>query len=160
MKPEIVTLADKKVVGIHISTTIAENRTAELWRTFMPRRKEIVNAVNADFYSLQFFDPSADFTTFNQFSVFDKWAAVEVSDFEQVPSAMDSCVLHGLYAVFPYKGMPQAVDPTLQYIYGAWLPASAYVLDNRAHFAVMGSKYKNNDPDSEEDLWIPIKSKN
>ncbi len=82
-----------------------------------------------------------------------------MSDFGKVPSGMDSYTLSGLYAVFPYKGLPQAVDPTLQYIYGVWLPASEYVLDNRAHFAVMGSKYKNNDPDSEEDLWIPLRKK-
>jgi hypothetical protein len=31
-------------------------------------------------------------------------------------------------------------------------------LNKRPHFAKMGEKYKNEDPDSEEELWIPIKS--
>jgi AraC family transcriptional regulator len=30
-------------------------------------------------------------------------------------------------------------------------------LDQRPHVEVMGEKYKNNDPDSEEEIWIPIK---
>lgn len=40
-----------------------------------------------------------------------------------------------------------------------WLPASDYNLDNRPHFEVLGEKYKNNDPTSEEEIWIPIKLK-
>jgi AraC family transcriptional regulator len=39
------------------------------------------------------------------------------------------------------------------------LPNSAYALDDRAHFEVLGEKYKNNDPSSEEEIWIPIKVK-
>jgi hypothetical protein len=27
------------------------------------------------------------------------------------------------------------------------------------HFEVLGDKYKNNDPSSEEEVWIPIKPK-
>jgi len=46
-----------------------------------------------------------------------------------------------------------------QKIYTVWLPASDYVLDNRPHFEVLGDKYKNNDPSSEEEVWIPIKPK-
>jgi AraC family transcriptional regulator len=34
---------------------------------------------------------------------------------------------------------------------------SAFLLDDRPHFAVMGAKYKSEDPSSEEEIWIPIK---
>ena len=34
-----------------------------------------------------------------------------------------------------------------------------YTLDDRPHFEILGEKYKNQDPDSEEELWIPIKPK-
>jgi hypothetical protein len=30
-------------------------------------------------------------------------------------------------------------------------------LDDRPHFEVLGSKYRNNDPESEEETWIPTK---
>ena len=36
-------------------------------------------------------------------------------------------------------------------------PKSKYELDKRPHFALMGEEYKNEDPDSEEELWFPIK---
>jgi AraC family transcriptional regulator len=48
---------------------------------------------------------------------------------------------------------------TFQYIFGTWLPNSEYVLDNRPHFEILGEKYKNDDPTSEEEIWIPIKAK-
>jgi AraC family transcriptional regulator len=62
----------------------------------------------------------------------------------------------GLYAVFDYKG--SSTDSSIfQYIFETWLPNSDYELDNRPHFEVLGDKYKNNDPASEEEIWIPIK---
>ncbi|MDP5096829.1 MAG: GyrI-like domain-containing protein [Flavobacterium sp.] len=39
------------------------------------------------------------------------------------------------------------------------MPNSEYQLDNRPHFEILGAKYKNNAPDSEEEIWIPIKRK-
>jgi AraC family transcriptional regulator len=39
------------------------------------------------------------------------------------------------------------------------LPASEYVVDNRPHFEILGAQYKNNEPDSEEEIWIPIQLK-
>ena len=64
----------------------------------------------------------------------------------------------GLYAVFDYKG--SSADPSIfQYIYTDCLPKSEYLLDDRPHFEILGEKYKNNDPESEEEIWIPIKTK-
>ncbi|EPE83362.1 GyrI-like small molecule binding domain protein [Leptospira noguchii str. 1993005606] len=40
------------------------------------------------------------------------------------------------------------------YIFQEWLPNSGYKL--KPHFELLGSKYKNNDPTSEEEVWIPI----
>jgi AraC family transcriptional regulator len=63
----------------------------------------------------------------------------------------------GLYAVFLYHGAASQADQTFQYIFGTWIPNSGYSLDNRPHFEILGKKYKNEDPDSEEEIWIPIK---
>ena len=46
-----------------------------------------------------------------------------------------------------------------QYIFGTWLPNSTYLLADRPHFEVLGEGYKNNDPTSEEEIWIPIQPK-
>jgi AraC family transcriptional regulator len=60
--------------------------------------------------------------------------------------------------VFNYKGRTGDSD-VFTYIFGSWLPGSSYLLDDRPHFEILGEKYKNNDPDSEEEIWIPITEK-
>jgi AraC family transcriptional regulator len=65
----------------------------------------------------------------------------------------------GLYAVFLHKGAASTGGKTFKYIFETWLPNSCYLLDNRPHFEILGAKYKNDDPGSEEEVWIPIKQK-
>ncbi|NNK11488.1 MAG: GyrI-like domain-containing protein, partial [Flavobacteriaceae bacterium] len=64
----------------------------------------------------------------------------------------------GLYAVFDYKGHP-GDKSVFQYIFGKWLPSSDFRLDFRPHFETLGEKFKINDPNSEEEIWIPISPK-
>ena len=67
-------------------------------------------------------------------------------------------LVEGLYAIFDYKGLNN--NPLIfNYIFEEWLPHSIYELDDRPHFEVLGENYKNNDPNSEEEIWIPIKVK-
>jgi AraC family transcriptional regulator len=68
---------------------------------------------------------------------FEKWAVVEVSDFEMIPDGMETFTLpSGLYAVFHYKG--SSTDTRIfAHIFGTWLPNSAYTLDHRPHFEVL-----------------------
>ena len=107
---------------------------------------------------MQIYSP-AHFQNFSPDTEFEKWAAVEVSNFDSVPADMETYTLSGgLYAVFIHKGSSTDTR-TFQYIFGTWLPTSDFVLDNRPHFELLGEKYKNNDPDSEEEIWIPVKRK-
>jgi hypothetical protein len=41
MIPVIKALSEKRLIGKHIKMTLADNKTFELWKRFMPRRKEI-----------------------------------------------------------------------------------------------------------------------
>ena len=138
--------------------TLAENKTFELWKSFMPRRDEVKNILNIDLISLQVYNEPLKFGDFNQ--EFEKWACKEVSNFANIPDEMLPFTLkEGLYAVFDYKGLN--TNPAIFiYIFGTWLPNSNYLLDDRPHFEVLGDKYKNGDPNSEEEIWIPIKQKN
>lgn len=155
MQPKIINLAKKKLVGINTSTSWANDKTTQLWSTFMPRRKEI-KAKNTNYISLQIYGENFDFQPETQF---EKWALAEVEDFSQIPDGMKTFTLQqGLYVVFHYKGLSSDTS-IFQYIYGQWLPSSGYILDNRPHFEVLGEKYKNNDPESEEEIWIPVKKK-
>lgn len=154
----IQTLHPKKLVGKHLTTTMANNRTAELWKSFMPQRKAIPNSVDPDLISMQVFPVGFSFQNFDVHAPFEKWAAIEVSNYLQIPDGMESFDLPGgLYAVFLHKGPASEGERTFRYIFREWLPQSGYALDNRPHFEVLGAKYKNNEPDSEEEIWIPVK---
>lgn len=145
------------LIGISLPMSIINNRTGELWGTFMPRRHEVSNTVNTDLISMQIYD-NTYFKAFNPANTFTKWAGAEVSSFETVPEGMSTIVIpEGMYAVFDYKGS-SADSSIFQYIFSEWLPKSGYQLDNRPHFEVLGKNYKNNDPESEEEIWIPIRA--
>lgn len=160
MQPRIETITEKKLIGNHLQMSLTNNKTVELWKGFMPRKKEIQNNVSAELFCLQIYDKLLDINHFDLNTVFDKWAAVEVSDFDQIPDGMEPYTLcGGLYAVFLHKGAANSFYHTWHYIFNIWLPSSAYELDQREHFEILGDKYINNDPNSEEDVWIPIKKK-
>lgn len=159
MRPRIEMLSEKKFVGKRIKMSFSDNKTHELWRSFMPGRRQINNIIGMELYSIEVYE-KLYFDNFNPKREFDKWAAVEVMNFDRVPDEMETLNSpRGLYAVFQYKGAASKGAETYQYIYGTWLPESDFLLDNRPHFAVMGEKYKNEDPDSEEEIWIPIKNR-
>lgn len=138
--------------------SLANNKTGELWKSFMPKRREITDTLTNDVISMAVYKPT-HFANFKPTNEFEKWATVEVADFNHVPNKMETFVLKsGLYAGFDYKGSSKEPS-TFQYIFGTWLPSSDYVLDDRPHVEVLGEKYKNNDLTSEEEIWIPIRLK-
>src|SRR5512133_1526213 len=99
MEPRINMITEKKLVGKHLTMSLADNKTGELWRSFMPRRKEIQNSLCSDFISMQVYKQPVVFNDLHQ--EFEKWAVVEVSDFETIPDGMETFTLPGgLYAVF------------------------------------------------------------
>ena len=158
MTPRIEKLNEKKLIGKRLTMTLADNKTGNLWRSFMPRRKDITNNLTNDLISMRVYKPTyfADFKPTNEF---EKWATVEVSNFDNVPADMETFTLTGgLYAVFDYKGL-STDNSIFQFIFGTWLPGSDYELDDRPHFEILSDKYKNNDPASEEEIWIPIQPK-
>lgn len=133
-------------------------KIGELWKSFMPHRKEIMNSVSNVLISLAIFKPN-HFVDFDPAKEFERWAAIEVSNFGSIPTGMETFVLPaGIYAVFDYKGGSHD-HSIFRYIFEDWLPDSNFVLDDRPHFEVLGNKYKNDDPDSEEEIWIPVKPK-
>jgi AraC family transcriptional regulator len=153
-------VSEKKLIGQHLSMSLSKERTKELWQGFMPRREEIKNPISKDLICMQVYDPQLNFSEFNASTLFEKWALVEVGDYNFIPKGMESYSLSGgLYAVFVHRGLPSTFPRTAQYIFGEWLPQSDYQLDHREHFEIMGNTYRNNDPSSEEEVWVPIRRK-
>ena len=158
MQPRFETLSEKKLVGKRLTMSLVNNKTGLLWGSFMPVRGTIANPVNTDLFSMQVYGPEYSFQNFNPHAEFEKWAVAEVTDFNAVPDGMETFTLPGgLYAVFIHKGPASEGERTFRYIFGEWLPNSGYELDNRPHFELLGEKYRNDHPDSEEEVWIPVR---
>ncbi len=156
--PRIENISQKIVVGMRRRMSISKNEIPLLWKSFMPRKKEVLYVKNPFLYSLEVYDDLGYFDHFNPAKEFNKWAAVEVSTAEEIPQEMESLIIpDGMYAVFNYSGAEQEAFSFYAAIFNQWLPSSNYSLDLRPHFALMGEKYKKGDPNSEEEVFIPIK---
>ncbi len=152
------TINEKRIVGKKLLMSVFQNRTPELFRSFMPHCHIIDNRVNEDILCIQDYDPDMSFSEFTVHTEYNKWAAVEVTNFGDHPSDMERMVIPaGIYAVFLHKGNTAAFAQTFGFIFGQWLPASPYQVDGRPHFEVLGEKYIRDHEDSEEEVWIPVK---
>ena len=155
MNPTIKIFPTTKFIGKNLSFTYADYRAFEIWSSFMPKRKEIQNAIGSELYNIQINPDNFDFQPNTPFV---KWAAVAVTSFDFIPDDMESLEIEeGLYAVFNYKGDQSNVAAFFNSIYTEWLPSSGYQLDTSPQFEILGEKYKNGSPESEEEIWIPIK---
>jgi AraC family transcriptional regulator len=156
--PNIIFSEIKMIVGKRIQTTLMANETAKIWQSFMPFRNTITNKNNELLFSVEIYQDN--FLDFTPESTFEKWAGVEVTKMDCLPEGMETCIIPaGMYAVFNYKGTGADAPETYRYFFETWIPMSNYILDNRPHFEAMGDKYIRNHPESEEELWIPIKEK-
>jgi AraC family transcriptional regulator len=149
------TLATQHYIGLRRTMSMADNRTTQLFRDFMPRRGEVAPLRQDEVLALQVYPPDY-FARFDPTRTFEKWALVAVAPATAVPPGMERFELPGgPYAVFTYRG--SSADPApFQYIFSEWLPQSGHTLDDRPHFEVLGPKFKPNQPDSEEEIWIPV----
>lgn len=160
MQAKIQLIPAKKFIGVTFKMSFVTHNPFMLWNKFMPRRHEIKNAIGNELYSGEVYPP-AFFENYNSNALFNKWAAVEVSNFDEIPEGMETLSLpEGLYAIFIYKGNNSGASAFYTKIFTEWLPSSGYKLDDRPHFAVMGANYKKDDPNSEEEIWIPVKTTN
>lgn len=158
MEPRIELFPTTKFIGKRLKMSLTANRTQELWQGFIPQIGQIQNRLGGELFSIEVYNDASFFEHFSPENLFEKWAAVPVSHLDFIPSAMEPLEIpKGLYAVFPYKGKASEALKAYAYIFGTWIPNSDYLLDSRPHFAIMGEKYKNEDPNSEEELWIPIR---
>lgn len=157
MDAKIVTIERKWIVGKKMEMSLVGNLTSVLWKSFIPQIPTIANRITNELISLSVY-PSDYFQNFNPTRNYEKWAGVEVSKKAEIPEGMEGFeIVSGMYAEFVYQGLPSEGGPFFQNIFMNWLPNSKFQLDHRPHFEVMGEKYKNNDSDSEELVYIPIK---
>ncbi len=141
--------------GLSTQTSLVTDNTKEVWNKFMvllkankiiPQRLFSVQTYPEEYYI--HFEPTREFT---------KWACAECLVAATVPA--EASILDipaGAYAVFTHYGGPTTATITFNYIFSQWLPNSGYRVDHRPHFEILGQGYSNNDPESVEEIWIPI----
>jgi AraC family transcriptional regulator len=153
--PTLIDAQPRHLVGIYLPMSHSEHRVQELWQGFMPRRGDIQGAISNDLFSVNVYPPDF-FAAYSPAHTFTKWAAMEADPECEVPKDMERLTVPGgLYAVFHYQG--PSTDPAIfGYIYGTWLPQNGYRPDARPHFEVLGDRYSNTSPMSEEDIWVPV----
>jgi AraC family transcriptional regulator len=153
----IVNLKPKILIGISDQMSLAEDSTVDLWRAFMPNRKFIKNTVGNDVMNLHIYPESVSFFSFTERTVFTKWACVEVSEVKDIPSGMDVLMLEGgTYLVEEHHGSSADIKNTYERIFRDIIPHANFSVDQRPHFEVLGENYLGQDPNSKEDIWIPI----
>lgn len=156
--PRIERSKELRLLGFRTRMSIAQDTTRELWGRFMQVSKAIANKSSTEWYSVEIY-PDSYFDSYDPGKSFEKWAAVAVekSTFSR-PSGLEELYIdEGLYAVFSYEGPASKVHRLYQYIFVDWIPGSGFALDPRPHFALMGAGYKGEDPNSREELWIPVR---
>ena len=157
MDPEIIIFPKTALVGISLEMTMAKDLTHKLWSTFMPVAHPLRKGDSLELFSVQDFGDLIFFKQYDPNLPFTKYAMIRPGDLEQIPEDFESLIIpEGKYAKFTYRGKPSDAGPFFQAIYGNWLPKSGYKLENRPHLAIMGKKYLGEDPDSEEDIYIPV----
>jgi AraC family transcriptional regulator len=140
--------------------TAANDATASLWQTLMPRRNEVTDRVSTSYVSMRVhLKPGmAVAEMFAPNTEFEKWAAVEVADLSAIPDGMRGHTLQGgLYAIFVHQGSSSRFSETMRYIFGAWLPSSEYEIDDREQFEIVPEDWRPNDENASEEIYIPIR---
>lgn len=156
---KIKQLTPFKLMGKCAEMTMMKNSTELLWTEFMTYKISNEIKIDGPLYSLQIYSANY-FDSFDVNQKFTKWAGFKVdNDSEHYSELKTLDVVGGLYAVFLHKGQASDFPKTFQYIMDDWFPKSIYDIDDRPHFEVLGEKYIHKSTLSEEEIWIPIKSK-
>lgn len=146
------------LAGSSLMMCLNQDRTPELWRSFMPLRNQIPYRTDDGLYALQHYAPNWSVVRPDPQAEFEKWAAVAVSQEGVLPSGLAFLnVPGGLYAVFRHQGPAHTFLQTAHHIFVDWMPYSGYTTDDRPHFEILREGYNPYDPVAEEDIWVPIR---
>jgi AraC family transcriptional regulator len=100
---------------------------------------------------------------FKQNGLFYYLAGAPVSNLEEIPLELDGKTLPASeYAVFTHKGKivgkTGSIRDAYAYAYGTWLPSSQYMNPYPYDSEYYSERFTGNeDPDTERDIYIPIK---
>lgn len=160
-QPELIHADEKILAGCQMEMSFAADKTPLLFRSFMPQRHLIPHKTGEHIYLVNILPPRLEYSEIEIDTLFHKWGTQEVSEKAALPEGMNYFTLPGgTYAVFIHKGPASAFARTFDFIFGQWLPQSEWMYDNSRHrFERIPPGNRPDDPQAEEEIWIPVKAK-
>ena len=158
MEHELVEIPEATWACYSLEMNMMKDRTAEVWKTFMPLFAQIPGKVNLQKISIQNYGGAFDIHSFTPETLFMRGAAVEISGEQELPTPLETLKFRGgLYLKTRYKGLPQNAVTFFQKLYLEVLPQMKLQPDNRIQFELLLPNYSPENPDSEEDVFIPVR---
>jgi AraC family transcriptional regulator len=153
MKPEIITLEKKFVIGLNYYGDNEQAEIPHLWYVFSRKRQEIKNKKGWCAYGLCI-EPE-DYESTGEFHYV---ACLEVEDLNDIPLEMVGKVIPAnTYAVFTHKGPVSGLRDTYAAIYGTWVKETDMTVIRGFDFELYDDRFTSpDDPGSEIDIYIPI----
>ncbi|MEK8215217.1 effector binding domain-containing protein [Paenibacillus sp. FSL L8-0463] len=160
LRPQIVDVEPKQLVGIRFQTSVANNQSVSKWEYFQSRVHEIPHALpDSCRYGIFESAQGCTFTSFSEQSQTSEFIGIEVNDTSLAPDKM--CYKKfpgGKYARFTHTGKTHSLFQSYQYIWGTWLSASDVELAARDDFECYSERFLGTDnPESQIDIYFPIK---
>lgn len=148
-----------QLMGYSVTHQLAADQTTKLWERFMPVYMAHQPQRKLPLFSVQEYAISS-FDEFTPQTPFTHWAACLSNALLSLPEDFRTVhIPEGWYWVDTLYGPPSGLSMVMQNAITA-LTQEGYEVDmSRPHFQRMDHRYKHNEADSEEDLFIPIKKR-
>ncbi|HPP74677.1 MAG TPA: GyrI-like domain-containing protein [Armatimonadota bacterium] len=158
MEPKIITREEIKLIGMQYIGNNSNGEIPKLWENFLPRIEEIKNqSGECVCYGVCecLCEGECKCGCGGDFSYI---AAREVSSFDDVPEGMITRTIPASkYAVFTHKGLLESLNKTFEDIYSKWIPAAGLEIAGSYDFEYYDEQFKDFAPDSELDIYVPVK---
>lgn len=153
----IVQIPTLYLVGIHGTTSLAEQGVPALWQQFRPQVSKVV-VKTAGFFNVTIYPEALNFKDFGPNTKYEAWVAVATAEDLKIPEGMAMLEIEtSTYAKVEYQGLAQHFGPFVANLYGNRIPAAGYAIDNsRPHFEYLPEDYRPDNPEGREEVYVPV----
>jgi len=156
MEPRIVALGALKLVGLPFYGAPQGNVFGSTWQRLFQMNLSVEKRVDPRVnYGLEVYGPE-----FHQEGKWTYFPCFEVRDLDEIPGELFAKILPAAtYAVFSVRGGLDKISEAFQFAYSQWLPLSPYEVAHPYDIERYGENYKGDVPESELEIYIPIRPK-
>ncbi|GAB2024984.1 AraC family transcriptional regulator [Lactovum odontotermitis] len=163
--PRILELPEIKTAGLRGETSLQDNKLRKLWEEASRQFSQLPHRVtNGRGFGICEACNENTLYTMTKDIMFSEVAAAEVSSYDGIPeNFVCKTIPGGRYAVFTHRGTLEKLSQTFDYIWGTWslqlrAKAGEEIDGEREDFELYDDRFLGYDnPDSEVDLYIPMK---